>query len=84
MSDEREVMAWDELGEGARDLAERIHGDASSPTSSSPSHAAISSSPVRVACDYVWRRTSAWITFPWSALLPVTEALAQSGRPVNG
>jgi len=37
-----------------------------------------------VACDYVWRRTSAWITFPWSALPPVTEALAQSGRPVNG
>jgi hypoxanthine phosphoribosyltransferase len=37
-----------------------------------------------VSCDYVWRRTSAWITFPWSALPPVTEALAQSGRPVNG
>jgi hypothetical protein len=32
----------------------------------------------------VWRRTSAWITFPWSALPPVTEALAQSGRPVKG
>jgi len=37
-----------------------------------------------VACDYVWRTTSAWITFPWSALPPVTEALAQSTRPVNG
>src|SRR3954454_2058890 len=37
-----------------------------------------------VACDYVWRRTSAWITFPWSALPPVAETLAQSGRPVNG
>ena len=37
-----------------------------------------------VASDYVWRRTSAWITFPWSALPPVTDALAQSGRPVNG
>ena len=31
MSDEREVMAWDELGEGARDLAERIHGDGFEP-----------------------------------------------------
>ena len=37
-----------------------------------------------VACDYVWRSTSAWITFPWSALPPVTEELAQSERPVNG
>jgi hypothetical protein len=37
-----------------------------------------------VACEYVWRRTSSWITFPWSALPPVSEALAQSGRPVNG
>ncbi len=37
-----------------------------------------------VACDYVWRRTSAWITFPWSALPPVGEALAHSGRSVNG
>ena len=49
MSDEREVMAWDELGEGARDLAERIHGDGFEPMSSSPSHAAGSSSPVRLA-----------------------------------
>ena len=31
MSDEREVMAWDELGEGARDIAERIHGDGFEP-----------------------------------------------------
>ena len=37
-----------------------------------------------VVCDYVWRRTSAWITFPWSAQPPVSEALAQSGRPANG
>ena len=34
--------------------------------------------------DFVWKRTSRWITFPWSALPPVTEALAPSGRPVNG
>jgi hypoxanthine phosphoribosyltransferase len=34
-----------------------------------------------VTCDYVWRSTSAWITFPWSALPPVTEELAQSGAP---
>jgi uncharacterized protein len=31
MSEEREVMAWDELGEGVRDLAERIHGDGFEP-----------------------------------------------------
>jgi len=24
-----------------------------------------------IDCDYVWRRTSAWISFPWSADLPV-------------
>lgn len=24
-----------------------------------------------VACDYVWRHTDRWITFPWSALPPV-------------
>ena len=27
-----------------------------------------------VACDYVWRTTEAWITFPWSAEPPVTES----------
>ncbi len=27
-----------------------------------------------VAPDYVWRRTDSWITFPWSALPPVTRA----------
>jgi hypoxanthine phosphoribosyltransferase len=25
-----------------------------------------------VACEYVWRRTDRWITFPWSVLPPVT------------
>jgi hypoxanthine phosphoribosyltransferase len=27
-----------------------------------------------VACDYVWRTTEAWITFPWSAYPPVTSS----------
>ena len=27
-----------------------------------------------VACDYAWRTTEAWITFPWSAEPPVTES----------
>jgi hypothetical protein len=31
-----------------------------------------------VACDYVWRTTEAWITFPWSAEEPVTGAVASS------
>jgi hypoxanthine phosphoribosyltransferase len=26
-----------------------------------------------VACDYVWRRTDQWITFPWSADDPVAR-----------
>ncbi|MFG2045268.1 phosphoribosyltransferase [Dactylosporangium sp. NPDC048998] len=26
-----------------------------------------------VACEYVWRRTDRWITFPWSSLPPVTD-----------
>ena len=26
-----------------------------------------------VKCEYVWRRTDAWITFPWSAHDPVLE-----------
>lgn len=25
-----------------------------------------------VSCEYVWRRTDHWVTFPWSALPPVT------------
>jgi hypoxanthine phosphoribosyltransferase len=28
-----------------------------------------------VKCDYVWRRTDRWITFPWSAGDPVLQAL---------
>jgi hypoxanthine phosphoribosyltransferase len=30
-----------------------------------------------VACEYVWRRTDRWITFPWSALPPVTGGGAE-------
>ena len=30
-----------------------------------------------VACDYVWRTTEAWITFPWSAYEPVTSSSAE-------
>jgi hypothetical protein len=26
-----------------------------------------------VRCEYVWRRTDRWITFPWSAHAPVAE-----------
>src|SRR4051795_3504059 len=30
-----------------------------------------------VRCEYVWRRTDRWITFPWSAEEPVLQALPQ-------
>ena len=29
-----------------------------------------------VQCEYVWRRTDRWITFPWSAQDPVADELA--------
>ena len=32
-----------------------------------------------VKCEYVWRRTDRWITFPWSAEDPVTESVATTG-----
>ncbi len=31
-----------------------------------------------VQCEYVWRRTDRWITFPWSAEDPVLQALSKS------
>ena len=31
-----------------------------------------------VKCDYVWRRTERWITFPWSAEDPVVQVLTRS------
>jgi hypoxanthine phosphoribosyltransferase len=34
-----------------------------------------------VSCEYVWRRTDRWITFPWSSEPPVT---APEGTPVTG
>jgi hypoxanthine phosphoribosyltransferase len=30
-----------------------------------------------VKCDYVWRRTDRWITFPWSADEPVLQGAVQ-------
>jgi uncharacterized protein len=33
-----------------------------------------------VKCEYVWRRTDRWITFPWSADEPVTAPLAHTGH----
>src|SRR3954447_6106812 len=30
-----------------------------------------------VQCEYVWRRTDRWITFPWSAEEPVLQALPE-------
>jgi hypothetical protein len=39
-----------------------------------------------VRCEYVWRRTDQWITFPWSADEPVQEARPeplQSGHAVG-
>jgi hypoxanthine phosphoribosyltransferase len=32
----------------------------------------------RVKCDYVWRRTDRWITFPWSARPPVGESVLRT------
>ena len=29
-----------------------------------------------VKCEYVWRRTDRWITFPWSAADPVLQGLS--------
>jgi len=31
-----------------------------------------------VRCEYVWRRTSDWITFPWSAEDPVSQVVPRS------
>lgn len=31
-----------------------------------------------VQCEYVWRRTDRWITFPWSAQDPVADELARA------
>jgi len=34
-----------------------------------------------VKCEYVWRRTDSWITFPWSADDPITAPLAHTAHP---
>jgi uncharacterized protein len=157
MGTERELMSWDDLGDGARELAERIHADGyepdvilaiarggllvagalsyalgvkntytmnvefytgiderlPAPMILPPVPALVDLGEARlliaddvadtgrtlalvkdfcagkvadvrtavlyakpqsvVECDYVWRRTDRWITFPWSALPPVTE-----------
>ena len=164
MSSERELMTWDDLGTGARELAERIHADGyepdvilaiargglllagalgyalgvkntytmnvefytgederlPAPIVLPPVPALVDLTEARllivddvadtgrtlalvkdfcdgkvaeartavlyekpqsvVACDYVWRTTEAWITFPWSAEPPVTESAPASGR----
>jgi hypoxanthine phosphoribosyltransferase len=33
-----------------------------------------------IACDYVWRRTDRWITFPWSAAPPVSAVAVRSAQ----
>jgi hypoxanthine phosphoribosyltransferase len=163
MAEERELMTWDDLGAGARELAERIHGDGyepdvilaiarggllvagalayalgvkntytmnvefytgederlPAPIVLPPVPALVDLTEARlliaddvadtgrtlalvkdfcdgkvadtrtavlyekphsvVACDYVWRTTAAWITFPWSADPPVSESEPASG-----
>src|SRR5215212_5394574 len=32
-----------------------------------------------VRCEYVWRRTDRWITFPWSAEDPVLQGVSAGG-----
>ena len=32
----------------------------------------------QVSCEYVWRRTDRWITFPWSAEEPVLSPVRES------
>jgi hypoxanthine phosphoribosyltransferase len=157
MSGEREVMAWEDLGTGARELAERIHADGFEPDvvlaiarggllvagalgyalgvkntytmnvefytgvderlpapmilPPVPELVDLTAAKLLIAddvadtgrtlalvkdfcfgkvdevktavlyekptsevdCDYVWRKTNRWVTFPWSALPPVTE-----------
>ena len=33
-----------------------------------------------VSCDYAWKRTDAWINFPWSTLPPVVSRGGSSTR----
>ena len=36
-----------------------------------------------VECEYVWRHTERWITFPWSALPPVGDTASSGTIPVH-
>ena len=36
-----------------------------------------------VDCEYVWRRTDRWVTFPWSAAPPVTETAVASAASAD-
>jgi hypoxanthine phosphoribosyltransferase len=36
-----------------------------------------------VKCEYVWRRTDLWITFPWSADDPVSAPLVRTAHPAR-
>ena len=120
---DREVMRWDDLGTGARDLAHAVADDGYRPdmilgiarggllvagalgyalgvkntfTMNVEFYTGVDERldipmilpPVpdlvdfadfkprsTVHCEYVWRRTDRWITFPWSAEDPVLQGI---------
>ena len=79
MSEEREVMVWDELGEGVRDLARRIHVY-TGVDERLPAPMILSPVPELIADDVADTRTLALVR----DLCAVTEELAPTARPVNG
>jgi len=75
LSKERVLIADDVADTGAtlelvRDFCAGIVGEARVAVLYEKSRSTIQS-------DYVWRRTDAWITFPWSAEAPVTGGSAE-------
>jgi uncharacterized protein len=75
LSKERVLVADDVADTGAtlelvRDFCAGIVGEARVAVLYEKSRSTIQS-------DYVWRRTDAWITFPWSAEAPVTGGSAE-------
>ena len=75
LSKERVLIADDVADTGAtlelvRDFCAGIVGEARVAVLYEKSRSTIQS-------DYVWRRTDAWITFPWSAEPPVTGGAAE-------
>ena len=75
LSKERVLIADDVADTGAtlelvRDFCAGIVGEARVAVLYEKSRSTIQS-------DYVWRRTDAWITFPWSAAAPVTGGTAE-------